>query len=78
MAKYQIAIQKQIPDYPVITVEFEEKTRKEAIARSRVIFQEVAEQYSKGEYKGKLYRKFFLLDWCRVLTPEFACTINSK
>lgn len=78
MPQYKIAIQKQAPDYPEITVEFEVKTKKEAIARSQVIIKEVAEQFSNGYYTVKLFRNYLFLGWCRVSTPEIAYTNNSK
>ena len=78
MPQYKIAIQKQAPDYPEITVEFEVKTKKEAMARSQVIIKEVAEQFSNGYYTAKLYRKNLLLGWCRVSTPEIAYSNNLK
>ena len=76
MSKYKLEIKKHIPEFPEITIEFEEKTKKEAIARSKNIIREVAESYSKGYYTAKLYRKSFLFDWTRVITPKIACTNN--
>lgn len=76
MYKYKLAIKKHIPEFPEITVEFEDKNRKEAIARSKIIIQKVAESYSKGYYTAKLYRKSFLFDWTRAITPKIACTNN--
>lgn len=78
MPQYKIAIQKQAPDYPEITVEFEAKTKKEAIARPKEIIKNVAEQFSKGYYTAKLYRNYLLLGWCLVSTPEIAYSNNSK
>lgn len=78
MPKHKLAIQKQAPDYPEITVEFEVKTQKEAIGRSEEIIKDVAEQFSKGYYTAKLYRKNLLLGWCRVSTPRIAYSNNSK
>jgi len=74
MSKYKIAIQKQIPDYPEIAVEFEEKSKKEALAKSQMIIKDVAEQYSAGRYLGRLYRKSFLFGWCRVSASGITCT----
>ncbi len=76
MPKYKIVIQKHIPEFPEITVEFEEKTKKEAIARLKKIIQEVAESYSKGYYTAKLYHKSIFFDWTRVITPKIAFTNN--
>lgn len=76
MPKYMLAIQKQIPDYPEITIEFEEKTKKEAIVRSNEIVKEMAERYSNGLYKTKLFKKHFVFGWCRVSTPEIVYTNN--
>ncbi len=78
MPKHKLAIQKQASDYPEITVEFEVKTQKEAIVRSKEIIKNVAEQFSKGYYTAKLYRNYLLLGWCLVSTPEIAYSNNSK
>lgn len=78
MPKYKIAIQKQIPDYPEIAVEFEERSKKEALARSQMIIKDVAEQYSAGRYLGRLYRKSFLFGWCRVPASDFTCTNKTQ
>lgn len=78
MPKYKIAIQKQIPDYPEIAVEFEEKSKKEALARSQMIIKDVAEQYSAGRYLGRLYRKSFLFGWCRVSASDITCTSMTR
>lgn len=78
MPKHKLAIQKQAPDYPEITVEFEVRTKKEAIARSKDIIKNVAEQFSKGYYTAKLYRIYLLIGWCRVSTPEIAYSNNLK
>lgn len=78
MPQYMIAIQKQAPDYPEITVEFEVKTKKEAIGRSKEIIKDVAEQFSKGYYTGNLYRKTFFLGWYRINTSEINYTRDAQ
>lgn len=74
MPKYKIEIQKQYSDYFEIAVEFEEKSKKEAIARSQMIINDVADQYSEGCYTGRLYRKYFFFRWCRVPTSVITHT----
>ncbi len=78
MPKYKIEIQKQYSDYFEIAVEFEEKSKKEAIARSQMIINDVADQYSEGCYTGRLYRTSFFFGWCRVSTQDVTSSIKTR
>lgn len=78
MPKYKLTIQKQFSDYFEIAVEFEEKSKKEAVAKSQIIIKDVAEQYSEGRYIGRLYRKSFLFGWFRALASDITFTNKTR
>ena len=76
MSKFKIIIQKSIPDYPEISIEYEEKSKEKAIAKAHELLEDVAKQFSKGIYTGKLYKKNLLFGWCHVLVSGMTYTMK--